>query len=341
MKGMYDLVTNNIIQVDIMGKYKVVITDQWFGSVDKQRKILSEIDADLYEYQIRDEEEIIKAAHDCDALMFQYAKIPKSLINRLEKCKVIAKFAKGIDSIDIDACTSKNICFTNVDDYCTDEVSTHALSLLLAVNRKLMNYNKSIRNGIWDYKLGGVIQSLKESKVGVISYGKIARAFVEKLKPLCNNIWVVDPFITDDVIKQSGVEPKTFEEIIQNCDYISIHAPLTEETKHLFNKEVFKKMKNTASIINVARGPLVNMDDLAWALHSGEIAYTAMDVLEIEPPPKDHPILSCENIVLTPHSAWYSNLSEEIMITTPAEEIVRVLTGQKPKFLVNKELEIN
>lgn len=322
-----------------MGKYKVVITDQWFGPIDKQRKILSKIDADLYEYQIRDEEDIIKVAHDCDALMFQYAKIPKSLIYRLEKCKVIAKFAKGIDSIDIDACTERNICFTNVDDYCTDEVSTHALSLLLAVNRRLMIHNSAIRNGEWNYKLGGGIPYLKNSKVGVISFGKIAKGFVEKLKPLCDNIWVVDPFVTDDVMKQYGVESKTFEEIIEECDYISIHAPLTEETKHLFNKEVFIKMKNSASIINVARGPLVKTDDLVWALKNGEISYAALDVLEIEPPTKEHPILSCENVLLTPHSAWYSEHSEELMITTPAEEIARVLTGQKPMNLVNKELE--
>lgn len=321
-----------------MGKFKVVITDREYESINNEVRILKEIDADVVSYQFRNEEDIIRVASDCDALIFQYAKITKNIIDKLDKCKVIAKYAIGTDSIDIDAATKKNICVTNVNEYCEDEVSTHALALLLALNRKVTQYSRWVAENQWHYTMGVPIISLKKSIIGVISFGKIARLYINKIRPLCDEIWVYDKFVDDEAILEFGVKPKSFEEIVKNSDYISIHAPLTEETRGMFNKEVFKSMKPTAGIINVARGPLVCEDDLVWALEKGEIAGAALDVLEKEPPTANNPLLSMENVIITPHVAWYSTTSQEILQSSVAKDVARVLSGKRPENLVNKEL---
>lgn len=321
-----------------MGKYKVVITDREYENIDNELRILKEIDADVYDYQVRNEDDVIAVAKDCDAMIFQYANISEKVINSLEKCKIIAKYATGIDSIDIPAATRRGIYFTNVHEYCSDEVSVHAMALLLYLERRIGEFGRFTAQGNW-YRMGKPVHSLRESVVGIISFGRIARQLIDKLKPFCDEIWVYDAFVPDQAIRDYGVIPKSFDEIVENADYISVHAPLTEETKHMFNREVFKKMKNTASIINVARGALVKEDDLLWALQNGEIAAAALDVLEHEPPAKDNPLLSMENVIVTPHTAWYSTTSQKKLQSTVAEDVARVLTGQKPQNLVNKELE--
>ncbi len=262
-----------------MGKFKVVITDREYESIDNELRILNEIGAEVYDYQVRDEQEVIDVARDCDGLIVQYAKVSREIIASLERCKVIARYATGVDGIDIEAATGREICVTNVNDYCRDEVSTHALTLLLELSRKIRAFSGATAAGKW-YQLGISVESLKDSVVGVISFGKIARAYIEKLKPLCDHIWVFDQYVDPQAILDFGAIPKSFEELIAGADYISIHAPLTNETRHMFGKEVFRAMKNTASIVNVARGGLVCEEDLLWALERGEIAGAALDVLE-------------------------------------------------------------
>ena len=321
-----------------MAKYKVVITDREYEDIDNELRILQELgDVEVLDYQLRDEDQVIEIAKDCDALIIQYAKATKKVIGALEHCKVIAKYAIGIDGIDIAEATKKGICVTNVNDYCADEVSTHAAAMLLDTVRRTQEFNARVKAGEW-YHMGIKIPSLEHSVIGVISFGRIARAYIDKIKPFCDQIWVFDKFVPEKDLAAYGVLPKSLEEILSGADYISIHAPLTEETRHMFDKEAFKMMKPSASIINVARGALIKEEDLIWALQNQEIAFAALDVLETEPPQKDSPLLQMDNVMITPHTAWYSTESQKKLQSTVAEDVVRVLQGKIPGNLVNREL---
>ena len=320
-----------------MAKHKVVITDREYENIDNEKRILSQLDADLYDYQYKDKDKILEVAKDADALIIQYAKMPRDLIEQLDKCKIIARYATGFDGIDLEAATEKGIYVCNVNDYCREEVATHTLALLMEMSRRVSKYNQWTHDGNW-FSMPGKQHSLRNQVIGVISFGRIARSFIDRVKPLCDNIWVYDAFADPEAMRAYGVEPKSFEEICENADYISMHCPLTDDTYHMFNKEVFKKMKNTAVIINVARGPVVSQEDLLWALENKEIGGAALDVLEQEPPEKDNPLFQYDNVIITPHTAWYSVEAQAVLQSTPAEEVVRVLNGEVPLNVVNKDI---
>ncbi len=320
-------------------RFKVVITDREYDNIDNELTVLKRINADVYDYQCKNEEDVIKVAKDCDALIIQYAKITKRVIDSLDNCKIIAKYATGIDGIDLRAATERNIYVTNVNDYCSDEVSTHALALLLQMSRRVRElYTWTIKGKWYKYNKEMPITSLKKSIVGVIGFGRISKMYIDKLKPLCDEIWVYSKFTHNEAIEEYGVKAKEFDEVVSCADYISIHAPLTEETRYLFNRDVFKKMKSSSYIINVARGALINEEDLIWALNEKEIAGAALDVLEQEPPCEENPLLKMDNVIVTPHAAWYSTVSQKRLQTAVAEDVVRVLSGRLPENLVNMDV---
>lgn len=320
-----------------MAKYKVVITDREYETIDNEKRILSQLDVDLYDYQYKDKDKILEVAKDADALIIQYAKMPRDLIEQLDKCKIIARYATGYDGIDLEAATEKGIYVCNVNDYCREEVATHTLALLMEMSRRVSKYDRWTHQGNW-FSMPGKQHSLRNQIIGVISFGRIARSFIDRVKPLCDNIWVYDAFAKPEDIKAYGVEPKSFDEICENADYISMHCPLTDDTYHMFNKEAFQKMKDTAVIINVARGPVVCQEDLIWALDNHQIGGAALDVLEQEPPAKDNPLFKYDNVIITPHTAWYSVEAQAVLQSTPAEEVVRVLKGEVPLNVVNKDI---
>ena len=320
-----------------MEKFKVVITDREYESIEAEKSLLEANGCKVYDYQYREKNDILRVAKDADALIVQYAKIPSELISQLEKCKVIARYAMGFDGIDLKAAADKGIYVCNVRDYCYDEVSTHALALLLEFVRRVNKYDRWTHAGNW-FSMPGKQHNLRNQVIGVISFGRIAKAFINLVKPLCDNIWVYDAYADDEEILKYGVTPKNFEKICENSDYISIHCPLTDETRYMFNREVFKKMKNTAVLINVGRGPIICEKDLIWALDNGQIGGAALDVMEDEPPEKDNPLFKYDNVIITPHTAWYSVEAQAILQITPEEEVLRVLKGEKPHNAVNADL---
>jgi len=321
-----------------MTKFKVIITDYEYANIDHEKRILSKIGAQIFPYQTKDENEIIAAAHDCDALIVQYAKITSKVIDQLHKCKIIAKYATSIETIDIEAASKNGICVTNVPDYCTDEVSTHAAAMLLNLSRKINSYSTAISNGKWDYKIGSPIANLKKSIIGVIGFGKISSAFIQKLRPFCDEIWVYSSSASEDSVNQLGAKLKSFDAIVKEADYISIFSPLTNATRNLFNKDVFKAMKNTAFMINISRGGLVNEDDLIWALKNNKLAGAALDVMEFEPPLETNALLTMDNVIITPHAAWYSTDSQHKLQTSVAADVAKVLSGYLPDNLVNPQV---
>jgi D-3-phosphoglycerate dehydrogenase len=322
-----------------MAKFKVVITDREFETIDPEREVLEKIGAEVFAYQFKDEDDVIRIAKDCDGLIMQYANLTRKVIESLEKCKVISKYAIGLDRIDLKAATEKDICVGHVAEYCVDEVSTHTIALILALSRKILLHDKNIKNGIWDYKLGKKIFNLRGQTIGLVGFGKIARVVMEKIKPYGMNILVYDPFVPAKAVSDMGGKLVDFDDLIRNSDYVSIHVPLLESTKYMFNKEVFQKMKNSAILINMGRGPVIKETDLIWALQNKEIAAAGLDVTDPEPIEAGNPMLKMDNVIITPHAAYYSEESQKALQTLTAENVAQVLTGYYPRYLANREIK--
>ena len=313
---------------------KVLITDYNFPSVDIERKIIEDFGAELYESN--GSQSVLSLAKNCDALITQYYRIDSDFINSLEKCKIIVTYGIGTNAIDIKAASERKIIVSNVPDYGIQEVSDHALSFLLAHYRKLFSLDHNMRKGSWGYKSVVPIKRLSECTLGVIGFGRIAQLFVTKAKAFqFKEILVHDPYVPEAIIVQYGAKPTDLDNITINSDYISLHAPLNDETMHMIDENRFSKMKPNAFIINVGRGSLIDEKALIKALDLGWIAGAGLDVFEDEPLAINSPLLKIRNVILSPHSAWYSEQALSDLQVMAAEEVVRVLSGEKPRSAVN------
>lgn len=261
------------------------------------------------------------------------------MIKGLDKCKIIARTGIGVDNVDLDAATKKGIMVTNVPSYCEDEVSDHALALILSFCRKICYYSNRVRKGDWDWKGGKPLYRLKNQTLGIVALGKIARLVAKKAAGFGFNIVFYDPYVKEEEIDELHIEKVEFKQLLEISDIISVHTPLTDETRHLFGEAEFQQMKGSAYLINTSRGPIIEEEALYKALSSGAIAGAGLDVLESEPPDPDNPLFELDNVILTPHTGWYSEDSETDLRRQATKEIVRVLQGKKPLNLVNKEVE--
>ena len=316
--------------------YRVVITDSNFATDEPERKVLEEI-AEVERFQCKTEDEVIEVAKDADGLLVQWAPITRKVLDALEKVKVISRYGIGVDNIDIPAATEKGIYVCNVI-YTIDDVADHALSLMLALNRKIVEAALSTRAGRWDWKEFVPVMRMKDSCFGVLGLGKVGRTLVERLKGFGGRIIGYDPYLPDEVFKELGIEKVDLETLLKEADFISIHTPLTDETHHLIDEKALKMMKPTAYLINTARGPIVDEKALVKALEEGWIAGAGLDVLEEEPVKPDNPLTKFKNVIITPHMAFYSeSVLSEIQRKT-AENVRAVLKGEEPPYLVNKEV---
>lgn len=322
-----------------MAKYKVVITDREFENIDHEITVLEKVGAEVYAYQYKNEDDVIRVAKDCDGLIMQYANLSRRVIESLEKCKIISKYAIGLDRIDLEAATERGICVANVPEYCIDEVSTHTIALILALSRKILLLDKNVKEGIWDYKLSKKIFNLRNQVIGIIGFGKIARFVIEKIKPYGMKVLVYDPFVSNEAVAELGARRVEFDELIAAADIVSIHVPLLDSTKHMFKKEVFQKMKKTAMLINMGRGPVIKEADLIWALENKIIAAAGLDVTDPEPIEVGNAMLKMDNVIITPHAAYYSEDSQAALQTLTAESVAQVLAGYYPKFLANRAVK--
>lgn len=275
-----------------------------------------------------------------DALMIALDKITGEIMDLMPKCKLISRLGVGVDNIDIAAATQRGIWVANVPDYGVDEVSTHAVSLMLSMLRGIPQLVASTRAGKWESAAARPIRRFSEQTVGVMGFGRIGRLFAAKTRGFGVRLIAYDPLIDAETIKSHGAEPVDLDTLFRQSDFISLHLPLNDDTRHVVNARSLATMKPTAYIVNTARGGLIDEAALLAAVRAGQIRGAALDVLSAEPPPKDHPVLSEllkeERILITPHFAWYS---EEAMIDMRAkatDEVVRVLGGQKPRSPVNQ-----
>jgi len=319
-------------------KFKVVITDADFKDFDIERKELEKINASLSVCQCKSEDELIEATKDADGLIVQYANMNRNVIKSLKKCKVIARYGIGVDTLDVQAATEHNICIVNVQEYCLDEVSNHAITLALACMRKVVLLNNAVKNGIWDFKIAIPIFRLKNRKFGLVGFGNIAKKVARKVQAFGFSVLAYDPYISSSVMIEYNVKKMELEDLLRESDVISLHLPLNENTKYIISKKELKLMKETSFLINTSRGYLINQEDLYNALNEKWIAGAGLDVLEEIPTNSDDKLLKLDNLIITPHAAFYSEESLRDLKRIAALGVAQVLKGETPAFLLNKEV---
>ena len=331
-------------------KFKVVNTIHLPG-MDFGEKLLEPIDAELIKASGKTEGEIIENAKDADAVICSGPVQPWSarVINSLNKCRIIASLGVGYDRIDLERATDMGIVVTNIPAYCIDEVSSHAIALILSLGRKLFLIDRTLRDMNINFvppnrkSVNEVIYPvfrLREQTLGIFGLGKIGAAAALKARGLGMKVIAYDPYVLDEVIQSKGVIPVDFETLLKESDFISLHSSLNEETKSKFNEESFKMMKPTSYLVNTARGEIVDQKALAGALTNKEIAGAGLDVTEKDPVPVDDPILDAPNTILTGHSAWYSTAadSEEKFWHKAMEQVVSALNNIWPVYAINLEV---
>ena len=312
----------------------VAVTDTVFPSLDPAREALSVTGAELRMAPDQTVEGILSVAADADALLVTYAKITAEVIDGLKACRVIGRFGIGVDNIDLAAAAEAGITVTYAPVYCLDEVSDHAMALLLSLVRKIPYATRLVSDGRWEMPAVVPIARLRGRTLGLVGLGNIPQTIVPKAQAFGLEVVASDPYAPDEVFERLGVRRVDFDELLTVSDYISVHAPLTAETEKMFNADAFAKMKTDALLINTARGPLVDTDALADALEAGAIGGAALDVLPIEPPAADFRLLGRDDVILTPHTGFYSEDALLDLQTTVATDVATVLTGGSPKYPV-------
>jgi len=314
----------------------IAVADSVFPNLDPARDVLSRIGARLQLAEQPTPDAILRVAAGADALLVTYANITAEMIAAMTRCRIISRFGIGVDNVDIQAATNAGIVVTKVPDYCVDEVSDHALALLLALIRKIPLANAQVHAGGWAMAEVAPIHRVRGTVVGLVGFGKIPQLVAPKAKAFGLRVIAFDPYVPAEVFARAGVQPVDFFELLAVSDYVSIHTPLLAETRGLFNVDVFRRMKPGAYLINTARGPIVDEAALAEALDAGRLAGAALDVMTAEPP-IGSPLLGRQNVILTPHTSFYSEESLVELQTKAAEEVVAVLSGRVPRNPVNPE----
>ena len=312
----------------------IAVTDSPFPSLDPAKAALARVDPELRMAKSAAADDVLAVARDADAILVTYAKLPRDLLRQLTRCKAIGRFGLGVDNIDIAAAAELGISVTYVPDYCMHEVSDHAMALLLALARKIPLSNKLVQAGRWEVPAVVPIHRLAGRVLGLVGYGNIPRALAPKAKAFGLRVITHDPYAPPQALAAAGVEGVSFNRLLEISDFVSIHAPLMPATRGLFNAEVFAKMKTGALLINTARGPLVDEDALVSALDSGRLGGAALDVVAVEPLPKDSRLIGRDNVILTPHTAFYSVEALNELQTKCAADVARVLSGEKPVYPV-------
>jgi len=321
-----------------MDKPLIAVADSPFPNLSPAEAVLSELDAELVMADEPTVEGILKVASQADGLMVTYGQITADVIAGLEKCRVIGRFGLGVDNIDIEAATKAGIAVVYVPDYCVDEVSDHAMAMLLDLARKVSFSNSLVQAGRWEMPAVTPLSRLRGRTLGLAGLGQIPRAVAPKAQAFGLKVIAFDPYIDKDVAAALDVELVDFEALLKSSDYVSIHVPMMPETENLFGADAFAQMKPDALLVNTARGPLVDIDALAKALDSGEIGGAALDVMPVEPPPADSPLLGRDNVILSPHTAFYSVEALDELQTKTARGVVDVLKGEKPVYPINPEV---
>jgi D-3-phosphoglycerate dehydrogenase len=283
----------------------------------------------------RSEDEVAAQAAEADAILTRGVPIGRRAMPALRRCRVIVRYGVGVDSVDLEAATDRGIVVANVPDFCVEEVSNHALLLLMACAKKLLRQDRFVRGGGWGRKLTAPMGSIHGQTLGLLGFGNIGRAVAVKARALGMEVVAYDPYVAPAIGRSYGVRQIEPRSLLENADYVSAHLPLTEETREMISEPEFRAMKSSAFFINTSRGRVVDEPALIRALREGWIAGAGLDVLAEEPPRPDNPLLAMENVILTPHTASYSDAAWDLLARRVAESALDVLEGRRPRHVAN------
>ncbi|MFJ2112385.1 MULTISPECIES: C-terminal binding protein [unclassified Streptomyces] len=316
----------------------VVVTDYEFADLAPERAVIEGAGFRLVPAQASTPDELVAACADADAVINQYARLTAEVIGRLPALRVISRYGIGLDTIDVDAATAAGIIVAHVPDGSLDDVSDHASAMILALARGLGPYRASLAAGGWDYTVAGPLFRLRGRTLGLLGFGRIPQYVTRKLAGFGLRVLAHDPYARPATAEEYGVTLVDAETLFREADFVSVHVPLTDATAGMVGAEAFALMKPTAYVVNTARGPVIDQDALVAAVRSGRIAGAGLDVFESEPLPADHPLRGMDNVLLSPHCAWYSEDSEEEIRTKAARNVVEVLRGEPLTYHVNREV---
>ncbi|QOS14096.1 putative D-2-hydroxyacid dehydrogenase (plasmid) [Haloferax gibbonsii] len=310
--------------------YEIAIIDNKETNISVETGPLADIDANVVTTEATTPNEIVEAADGADVLIVDAGMpVTGEVLNELDSLKIVGRSGVGLDNIDISTAVDNDITVVHTPAYCIEEVSTHALTLLLACARKLRQLDNSVRSGDWDWSVAVPLERLAGQTLGLVAFGKIPRRLVEKVAGFDFNIVAYDPYVDAREMVDYGVSKVTFEELLSQSDMISVHAPLTPETSGLFDVDAFEQVKDDAVIVNTGRGGVLDESALYEALSEGRLRGVGLDVMA-EEPPGESPLFELENVLVSPHTAWYSEQSQEDAQEAVTRNIVEVLNGKSP-----------
>jgi D-3-phosphoglycerate dehydrogenase len=319
---------------------KVVITDHRFPDVAQERRAVEASGGELVVGQTADEQELAELCKDADGVLTVRAAITRRVIAAMERCRIIVRYGIGVDTVDIPAATERGIMVANVPDYCVDEVSDHALALLLMLSRQMVPAISLAREERWSISKMPPLHRLRGQICGLVGCGKIGSLLAGKVAQLGMRVLIHDPYLSESRCRDMGAELVSLDALLARSDFISLHAPLNDQTHHLFGDAAFAKMKSTASIINTARGGLIDETALLAALDSGKIFGAGLDVMESETAftPTGSALINHPKVIVTPHTAWLSDEARSTLQARAIEQVLACLKGETPYGLINRAL---
>jgi D-3-phosphoglycerate dehydrogenase len=316
-----------------MPSHTVVVTDHDFHSLDVEAAVLKDV-AEVRDLSGVTGDEFTAALAEADGVLNLRRNLDAEAIACMDECRIVARYGIGVDNVETDAAADRDIYVTNVPDYCLEEVAVHALSLLLAVARGVTTYDRSVTDGEWDRGVATPLHRLSTRTVGIVGFGDIGRTLARRLDGFDVTILASDPFLDSADVADEPVSLVPFETLLADSDYVSVHSPLTDDTRGIFDADAFDAMKDDATLINVARGPIVDESALYEALESDSLRAAGLDVFDPEPPSSESPLRDHPRVVTTPHVAWYSEEANEERRHAAAECVRATLTGSTPENVV-------
>ncbi|SNT22351.1 C-terminal binding protein [Tropicimonas sediminicola] len=315
---------------------KIVVSDCDHESMSIEQKVLSDAGLGFEHYACRSEDDLIAQCEGANAILTQYGPFTDRVLAALRpSLGIIVRYGVGVDTVDLEAATRHGVQVCNVPDYGMYEVSDHALGLMLALVRKIPMISAAAHRGEWDYRLTIPVRRVKDMTVGVLGVGRIGRLFAEKASALGCRVVLCDPYKPGVCRQLPGTDEVDFDELLREADVISVHCPLSNETRGILDRGAIARMKPGAILINTARGGIIDEEALAEALASGKLSGAGIDVVESEPLAASSPLLRFDNCIVTPHMGWYSEESAQELKRKVAEEAVRFARGEAPRYPVN------
>lgn len=317
--------------------FLVVATDPLHSDFSGELEELAAIGAGFRTAQCRTEEEVAEACRDADGILVTFSPVGRRALAGMPRCRIVVRTGVGYDTIDVAAATERKVMVANVPDYCISEVADHTLTLMLCLWRKVVDLDARVRAQGWTGMLRPV-RRLEGQVLGIVGLGRIGRAVAARARGFGLRRIAWDPYVPADVFSALGVESVSLDVLARTADIITLHTPLSQETRGLMRKDIFRQMKPAAILVNTSRGGVVATDDLVEALREGWISGAGLDVFEVEPLPQDHPLRALPHVILTPHAAWYSVDSELELRRRSARTAVQALRGETPASLLNPEV---